>query len=212
MKKSFLPHETMSTLATRLQETTETPLGRNEWFPSALMRIKCAAAVGPLLPQSHSRARARGLGFSRARSLPAHGLCFSRARSPASCPSTSTLISSSSSTKFQDPTFSGPNPSQIDMNPLRPPSSSSRQGKAGQGRGAPAAVAARSTSVDGARVAPTDGSSSAAGNPAVVAAAASPPLPSLQATGFPAWWTSSPMGSNEGYVLRSSAHQFACSG
>jgi len=129
-----------------------------------------------------SRERARGLGFSRARSLPAHGLCFSRARSPASCPSTSTLISSGPSTKFQDPTFSGPNPSQIDMNPLRPPSSSSKQGKAGRGRGAPAAVAARSTSVDGARIAPTDGSSSAAGNPAVVAAAASPPLPSLQAT------------------------------
>jgi len=37
-----------------------------------------------------------------------------------------------------------------------------------------------------------------------VTAAASPPLPSLQAAGFPTWWTnSSPMGSNEGYVFLS---------
>ncbi|KAG0527296.1 hypothetical protein BDA96_06G221600 [Sorghum bicolor] len=149
---------------------------------------------------SRNLARARGLGFSRARSLPTHGLCFSRARSPASYPSTSTLISSGPSTKFQDPTFSEPNPSQIDVNPLRPLSSSSRQGKAGRGRGAPAAVAARSTSVNGARVTPTDGSSSAAGNPAVVAAAAYPPLPSLQATGFPAWWTSSRWAPMKGFT------------
>jgi hypothetical protein len=32
-----------------------------------------------------------------------------------------------------------------------------------------------------------------------VPVAASPPLPSLQATRFPAWWTSSsPLGSSEG--------------
>ncbi|XP_066373576.1 glutathione S-transferase T3-like [Miscanthus floridulus] len=89
------------------------------------------------------------------------------------------------------------------MNLLRPSSSSSRQGKTGegrtgQGRGAPAA-ATRSESVVVAPVAPDDGSSSAAGNPSRVTAAASPPLPSLQAAGLPTWWTnSSPMGSNEG--------------
>ncbi|OQU84702.1 hypothetical protein SORBI_3004G108001 [Sorghum bicolor] len=74
------------------------------------MRIECAAA-GPLLPQSRSCTRPRLLP----RSL------FSPARSPAS--------SSRPSTKFQDPTFSEPNPSQIDMNPPRPPSSSSRQAR-----------------------------------------------------------------------------------
>jgi len=95
------------------------------------------------------------------------------------------------------------------MNLLRPPSSSSRQGSAGegrtgQGRGAPAALATRSYSVVGAPVAPDDGSSSAAGNPSRVTATASPPLPSLQAAGLPTWWTnSSPMGSNEGYVFLS---------
>jgi len=94
------------------------------------------------------------------------------------------------------------------MNLLRPSSSSSRQGKTGegrtgQGRGAPAA-ATRSESVVVAPVAPDDGSSSAAGNPSRVTAAASPPLPSLQAAGLPTWWTnSSPMGSNEGYVFLS---------
>ncbi|XP_066334174.1 glutathione S-transferase T3-like [Miscanthus floridulus] len=90
------------------------------------------------------------------------------------------------------------------MNLLRPPSSSSRQGRTwegrtGQGRGAPVALATRSDSVVGAPVAPDDGSSSAAGYPSRVTAAASPPLPSLQAARLPTWWTnSSPMGSNEG--------------
>ena len=87
------------------------------------------------------------------------------------------------------------------MNLLQPSSSSSRQGRAGegrtgQGRGAPAALATRSDSVVGAPVAPDDGSSSAAGNPSRMSAAASPPLPSLQAAGLPTWWTnSSPIGS-----------------
>ncbi|KAG0517786.1 hypothetical protein BDA96_09G119300 [Sorghum bicolor] len=89
------------------------------------------------------------------------------------------------------------------MNPLRPPSSSSRQvragngrvgkGTAGQGRGAPAAaVAGQFGVVAGAAVAPTVDRSSEA-------AAASPTLPSFEASYLPAWWTSSsPMGSNEG--------------
>jgi len=97
------------------------------------------------------------------------------------------------------------------MNPLRPPSSSSRQvragngrvgkGTAGQGRGAPAAaVAGRFGAVAGAAATPTvDGSSEAA--------AASPTLPSFEAGYLPAWWTSSsPMGSSEGYGLIYSRH------
>ncbi|KAF0889004.1 hypothetical protein E2562_034069 [Oryza meyeriana var. granulata] len=95
------------------------------------------------------------------------------------------------------------------MNPLRPPSSSSRRG-----RGAPAAHAARSDSVPGVPVAraptaPADGSTTAAGNPASLvgaAAASPPPLPSLQAFGLPTWWTcSSPMGSSEGRPVESNA-------
>jgi len=51
---------------------------------------------------------------------------------------------------------------------------------------------------DGVSAPAAHGSTSGAGNPAVLAAAASPPLPNLQAAGFPAWWTnSSPMGSSE---------------
>lgn len=53
---------------------------------------------------------------------------------------------------------------------------------------------ARSVLVAGAPVARTNGSTPATAN-------ASPPLASLQSASFPAWWTSSsPMGSNEGYV------------
>jgi len=82
-------------------------------------------------------------------------------------------------------------------------SSSSRRGT-----GAPAARAAGYGLVADAPAAPVHGSASAAGTPAALAAAASPTLPSLQAAGFPAWWTSSsPVASfrhesstSEGYV------------
>jgi len=62
------------------------------------------------------------------------------------------------------------------------------------GKGAPAAaLASRFGAVAGAAAAPTDDGSSQA-------AAASPTLPSLEASCLPAWWTSSsPMGSSERY-------------
>jgi hypothetical protein len=86
-------------------------------------------------------------------------------------------------------------------NPLRPPTSSSRRRKTRQIRGAAPALASRSPTIDQAPGTPADGSSLAANIPVAVAAAASPTLPSLQATGFPQWWNrSSPMGSSEGYV------------
>lgn len=94
------------------------------------------------------------------------------------------------------------------MNPLWPPSSSSKHGRVGQGRGAQAALAARSALVAGAPAAPAIGPNAAAGNPATMAAIGSPGLGSLQAAGSPAWWTSCPMGTSEGYVSRSSAHLF----
>jgi hypothetical protein len=87
------------------------------------------------------------------------------------------------------------------MNPLRPPTSSSRQRKTKQIRGAAPALASPSPTVDRGPSAPADGSSLATNIPVAAAAAASPTLPSLQATGFPQWWNkSSPMGSSEGYV------------
>ena len=87
------------------------------------------------------------------------------------------------------------------MNPLRPPSSSSRQGRAGQGRVGQGKGAARLAPVNAAAAARTDGDGSAASEPAARTAAASPVFTSLQDTGFPAWWTSSsPLGLSEGYV------------
>lgn len=94
------------------------------------------------------------------------------------------------------------------MNPLRPPSSSSKQIRAGQGRAgqvrarqgkrASTALDARFGSVTAAPAAPADGSTSASGEPVAQAAATSPTLASLEAAGFPAWWTtSSPLGSSE---------------
>jgi hypothetical protein len=71
------------------------------------------------------------------------------------------------------------------MNPLRPPSSTSRRGRAGpEKKGASAAT-----------------TGSAPAPPVQAATTSSPPLPSLQSVGFPAWWnTSSPMDSNARYV------------
>ncbi|KAG0520377.1 hypothetical protein BDA96_08G068700 [Sorghum bicolor] len=63
-------------------------------------------------------------------------------------------------------------------------SSNSRRGTV-----APVARAAISDLVADAPAAPVDGSTSATSTPAALAAAGSPTLPSLQATGFPAWWT-----------------------
>ena len=90
------------------------------------------------------------------------------------------------------------------INLLRPPSSSSRQGRAGKGRVAPASLTAnRSPSaVAAAPTVPAHGSTSAAVNLHDLTAAASPRIASLQATGLPEWWrSSSPMGSNEGVCL-----------
>jgi hypothetical protein len=90
------------------------------------------------------------------------------------------------------------------MNPLRPPSSSSKQIKAGkvragQGKRASAALDARFASVAAAPGAPADGLTSSAGEPIAHAAATSPTLASLEAAGFPAWWSSSSrLGSSEG--------------
>jgi hypothetical protein len=64
--------------------------------------------------------------------------------------------------------------------------------------GATATLTARSASVTGTSAAPTDGSTLTL---AAQAATSTPPLPCLESTGFPAWWTSSsPKSSSAGYV------------
>ncbi|KAG0532548.1 hypothetical protein BDA96_04G116600 [Sorghum bicolor] len=78
-------------------------------------RVRRRRPTSPAISLVHAASASPALPlFPRAASA-------SPARSPAS--------SSRPSTKFQDPTFSEPNPSQIDMNPPRPPSSSSRQAR-----------------------------------------------------------------------------------
>jgi len=44
-EKRFLAEGTESTLGTRQGETTETPLGRLDWFLAASILIECAAAA-----------------------------------------------------------------------------------------------------------------------------------------------------------------------
>jgi hypothetical protein len=67
-------------------------------------------------------------------------------------------------------------PNRLDMNPLRPPSSSSRQRKAVQGRGAPTSLPTRSATTDSGTATPANGFSSTAVNPAAIAATTSPTL------------------------------------
>ena len=64
MKKPFLPHETTSTLATGLEETTKTPLGRLDSFPSTLNRIKCATDASLLQRCLPASARSGSASFT----------------------------------------------------------------------------------------------------------------------------------------------------
>ncbi|OQU83023.1 hypothetical protein SORBI_3005G063500, partial [Sorghum bicolor] len=172
-------------------DTTKSALWTNESF---LRSIRSGVPADAAMPHARSPA-----DFPRLLPLPRMLVflprCFffyTRARS-----AFSPCCSPIHPAPIPNPSF-GPNPS-ITMNPLCPPSLSSKQIRAGQGKRASAALDVRFASAAAAPGGLADGSTSSAGEPIAHATATSPTLASLEAAGFPAWCSSSSqLGSSEG--------------